>query len=94
VEREIEDIEALINEAGGSAYVFGISGGACLALETAARLGNKVKKLAIYEAPYDEAEGAAEKWKEFRSKLDKLIAADRRADAIVLHMKFVGAQIK
>jgi hypothetical protein len=32
--------------------------------------------------------------KEFRSKLDKLIAADRRADAIVLHMKFVGAPDK
>src|SRR5215471_18883816 len=33
LEREIEDIEALINEAGGKAYVYGISSGAALALE-------------------------------------------------------------
>jgi pimeloyl-ACP methyl ester carboxylesterase len=91
VEREIEDIEALISEAGGSAYVYGISSGACLALETTAALGDKVKKLAIYEAPYDEAQGAAEKWKEFRSQLNELLAADRRGDAVALHMKFVGA---
>ena len=51
VEREIEDIEALITEAGGQAAVFGISSGAALALEAAIKLGVKVKKLAIYEAP-------------------------------------------
>ena len=39
VEREVEDIDALINEAGGSAFVFGTSSGGCLALEAAARLG-------------------------------------------------------
>src|SRR5512136_643769 len=53
VEREVEDIEALINEAGGTAYVYGISSGASLALEAAIRLGGKIKKLALFEAPYD-----------------------------------------
>jgi pimeloyl-ACP methyl ester carboxylesterase len=90
VEREIEDIEALINEADGSVYVYGISAGACLALEAVATLGDKVTKLAIYEAPYREAEGTAEEWKAFRSKLDERIAADRRGDAVALHMKVVG----
>ena len=82
---------ALIDAAGGSAYVYGKSSGASLALEAAASLGGKVKKLAIYEAPYSEAEGAAKEWKEFRSKLDALLAADRRADAVTSFMKFVGA---
>jgi pimeloyl-ACP methyl ester carboxylesterase len=91
VKREIEDIEALIDEAGGSAYVYGISSGACLALEATSSLGDKVKRLAIYEAPYSEAEGAAKEWKEFRSRLDELLAADRRADAVTSFMKFVGA---
>ena len=91
VKREVEDIEALIDEAGGSAYVYGVSSGACLALEAAASLGDKVKKLAIYEAPYDEAEGVAEQWKEYSSKLDQLLAEDRRGDAVELHMKTVGA---
>jgi pimeloyl-ACP methyl ester carboxylesterase len=91
VQREIEDIAALIDAAGGSAYVYGKSSGACLALEATSSLGDKVKKLAIYEAPYSEAEGAAKEWREFRSKLDGLLAADRRADAVTLFMKFVGA---
>src|SRR5574341_1507133 len=39
VEREVEDIEALIQEAGGGAFVYGISSGACLALEAAIKLG-------------------------------------------------------
>jgi pimeloyl-ACP methyl ester carboxylesterase len=90
VKREIEDIEALIDEAGGSAYLYGISSGGCLAIEASAALGNKVKKLAIYEAPYDEAEGAATKWKEYSSELNKLITADRRGDAVEFHLKFVG----
>jgi pimeloyl-ACP methyl ester carboxylesterase len=57
VAREIEDIEALIDEAGGSASLYGHSSGAALALEAAIRLVKKVKKLALYEAPYnDDAE--------------------------------------
>jgi pimeloyl-ACP methyl ester carboxylesterase len=91
VEREIEDIEALIDSAGGSAYVYGQSSGAGLALQAAAALGNKVEKLAIYEAPYSDAAGAAKEWRQYRTKLDELLAADRRADAIAFHMKFVGA---
>src|SRR5438552_7603497 len=50
VEREVEDIEALVDEAGGSAYVFGSSSGAALALEAATR-SNRITKLALYEDP-------------------------------------------
>lgn len=91
VKREIEDMAAVIDAAGGSAHVYGKSSGAGLALEAASSLGDKVEKLAIYEAPYSEAEGAAEEWKAFRSKLDGLLAAGRRADAVTAFMKFVGA---
>src|SRR5512135_181422 len=62
LEREIEDIDALIKEAGGSAFVYGISSGACLALEAAMRLGGKIKKLALYEPPYDDAPGSQQAW--------------------------------
>jgi pimeloyl-ACP methyl ester carboxylesterase len=91
VKREIEDLEALIDAAGGSAYVYGKSSGAALAVQTAASIGNKVKKLAIYEAPYSDAEGAAKDWKAFRVKLDALLAAGRRDDAVTEFLKFVGA---
>ena len=54
VEREIEDIEAMIDEAGGSAYLYGHSSGGCLALDATVALGDKVMKLAMYEAPYND----------------------------------------
>ena len=91
VKREIEDIEALIDSAGGSAYVYGKSSGASLALQATAALQGKVRKLALYEAPFSDEEGAAREWREFRAKLDALLAADRREKAITLFMKFVGA---
>jgi pimeloyl-ACP methyl ester carboxylesterase len=90
VEREIEDIEALIEHAGGTAYLVGFSSGAALALETASKLGSKIIKLAVYEAPYDEAAGAADKWKSYRAEQADLLAGGRRGDAVLHHMKFVG----
>src|SRR5438309_8379105 len=54
VEREIEDIDALIDEAGGSAFVYGHSSGGCLAVDATIQLGDKIKKLAMYEAPYND----------------------------------------
>jgi pimeloyl-ACP methyl ester carboxylesterase len=51
VEREIEDLEAVIEAAGGSAALFGHSSGGALALETTAR-SLSVSKLAMYEPPY------------------------------------------
>jgi pimeloyl-ACP methyl ester carboxylesterase len=91
VKREIEDLEALIDSAGGSVFVYGKSSGAALAVQAAASLGNQVKKLAIYEAPYSDAEGAAKEWKAFRTKLDALLGAGRRDDAVTEFLKFVGA---
>ncbi|MDQ0116227.1 pimeloyl-ACP methyl ester carboxylesterase [Paenibacillus harenae] len=51
IERGVEDLSALIEEAGGSAFVYGISSGAALALEAAKRLPS-IRKLALYEAPF------------------------------------------
>jgi pimeloyl-ACP methyl ester carboxylesterase len=90
VEREIEDIEALIDEAGGSAFLFGISSGAALAMEAALKLRGKVKKLAMYEAPYNSDEAARQAWMDYRRQLKEVLAADRRGDAVALFMMLVG----
>ncbi len=91
VENEIEDIAALIEESGGAAYIFGVSSGACLAMLAAAHLGDRVLKLAMYEAPYDESAGAAELWRQYRTHLDSAIAGGNRSAAVELFVKFVGA---
>jgi pimeloyl-ACP methyl ester carboxylesterase len=90
VEREIEDIDALIAEAGGSAFLFGHSSGGALALEATLQLGEKVKKLAIYEVPYNDDREARQAWRAYIQQLTELLAANRRGDAIALFMKFVG----
>jgi pimeloyl-ACP methyl ester carboxylesterase len=90
VEREIEDIEALLETAGGTGYLYGISSGGALALEAAIALQDKVKKLAIYEAPYDSSEDGVRAWHEYRRTLDELVAEDRKGDAAALFMRFVG----
>lgn len=91
VQREVEDLAALVDAAGGSAFVYGKSSGAALALEAAAVLGDKVKKLALYEAPYSGDKDAAGEWKEFRVRLDKMLASKSNADAVAAFMEFVGA---
>jgi pimeloyl-ACP methyl ester carboxylesterase len=90
VEREVDDIDALIKEAGGTAFVYGISSGACLAIEAAIKLGPKIKKLALYEPPYNSENSARQGWKEYRKRLAELLSANRRGDAVALFMKLVN----
>ncbi len=90
VEREIDDIEALIDEAGGSAFVFGISSGAALAFEAALALDGKVRALALYEPPYNDADDARQAWVDYRRKLDAVLAAGHHDEAVGLFMMLVG----
>lgn len=90
VEKEVEDIAALVEAAGGSAYLYGISSGGALALEAAIKLGDMVKKLAVYEIPYDSSGAGIIAWREYRTKLTELITADHPGDAAALFMTFVG----
>ena len=71
VDREIDDIEALIDRAGGSAFLYGHSSGGPLAMRTAIRLGSKVSKIAMYEPPYNNDPGAQESWSQYLRQLHR-----------------------
>jgi pimeloyl-ACP methyl ester carboxylesterase len=86
IEREIEDLSALIDEAGGSAYVYGISSGAALALEAANRL-NTIEKLALYEAPYVVDSSRAPVPDDYASQIQAHLSADRRGGAVKVFMR-------
>jgi pimeloyl-ACP methyl ester carboxylesterase len=90
VEREVEDIEALIDEAGGSAFVFGHSSGAILALEAARLLPGKITKLALYEPPFVIDDSHPHAPPDFAARLNELVAADRRGEAVEMFIRFVG----
>jgi len=86
VEREIEDIDALIDAAGGTAFVFGISSGAALALDAAARHPAKVQKVAVYEPPFIVDDSRPPIQSDFPTRLQNLVATDRRGDAVKLFL--------
>jgi hypothetical protein len=89
VAREIEDIEALIAEAGGSVRLYGVSSGGALALEAAAA-GAPVERIAVYEVPYNMADDWPLQWQAYRDELEALLAQDRRGDAFARFMRVAG----
>jgi pimeloyl-ACP methyl ester carboxylesterase len=90
VEREIEDLEALIAEAGGSAHLYGVSSGGALGLEAAAA-GIAVDTLAVYEVPYNLADDGPHWHRGDGEKVEALLAEGRRGDVVELFMRTVGS---
>ena len=90
VQREIEDIEAVVAAAGGTAYLYGSSSGAALALAAAEALPGKVTKLALWEPPFildPNARPPADQVQQY----DTMLAEGRRGDAAQYFMeKVVG----
>jgi pimeloyl-ACP methyl ester carboxylesterase len=86
VERELEDIEALIAQAGGSAHLYGVSSGGALALEAAAA-GIAVVRVAVYEVPYNVDDDWPQRWREYAESLALALAEGRRGDAVALFMR-------
>lgn len=90
VEKEVDDIEALIDELGGNAYLYGHSSGGVLAVLAAERLGKKVRGVAVYEIPYDDSPESQQTAKAYRQKLAQFLADDKRGDAVALFVSSVG----
>ena len=88
VEREVEDIDAVLRAAGGDAYLWGMSSGAMLALMAASRLPG-IRKLALYEAPLI-VDGSRETTQADWATIRAAIAEGRRGDAVTAFLKSVG----
>jgi pimeloyl-ACP methyl ester carboxylesterase len=90
VSREVEDIAALVEAAGGAASLLGLSSGGALALRAAAS-GVRIDRVIAYEPPYVDGDsqggGAA-----YERRLEALVAAGNRGGAVTYFMKdMVGA---
>jgi pimeloyl-ACP methyl ester carboxylesterase len=82
IEREVDDIDALIEASGGSALLFGSSSGAVLALEAASRLGARVAKLFLYEPPFITDASQPALPEDLDREIQGLVAAGRRNEAV------------
>lgn len=94
VEREVDDIEALIDALGGTARLYGHSSGGVLALLATQQLDGKVLGLAVYEIPYNKDPVAQEAAEEYRRNMRRLLSEDRRAAAVESFVKSVGVTDK
>lgn len=83
--REVEDIAALVEHAGGSASLVGLSSGGALALEAAAS-GVRVENVVAYEPPYVDANGG-NGGGAHRGELERLVAQGQRGAAVKYFMK-------
>jgi pimeloyl-ACP methyl ester carboxylesterase len=88
VQREVDDLAALLVEAGGSARVYGMSSGCLLALHAAAG-GLAIPKLALFEPPLEPDEDATGE-SAFTAELAALVAAGRRRDAVAYFHRGIG----
>lgn len=86
VEREIEDLAAVIDAAGGQASVYGWSSGALLVMRAAAS-GLPITRLAVFEPPYG---GSDERDDEVREQLEALVAEGKRGAAVDLFHQVIG----
>jgi pimeloyl-ACP methyl ester carboxylesterase len=89
VEREIEDLHAVIGAAGGAAAVFGNSSGAVLALRAAAA-GVPITRLALWEPPFMTDPDAPRRQQDYVAQLTGLLDEGRRGDAMALFMQSIG----
>ncbi len=90
VERELEDLDAVIAVAGGPVKLFGISSGALLSLRAVAR-GANVAKLVVYEPPLVLAGATGKTPPDQIEKIQELVRAGEPSAAAALFMKMVGA---
>ena len=89
IEREVEDIEAVIGAAGGEASLYGSSSGAVLAM-FAAKADLPVAKLAMWEPPFV-PEGMTPPPEDQVDRYETMVAEGRRGDAVEYFMsKVVG----
>lgn len=90
IEREVEDVGAMIDAAGGKASLYGHSSGAVLALEAALRFGHKVDRVVMYDPPYvhDEAEKA--QYNQLGQQVHNLLQDGKNAQAMRTFLKGIG----
>jgi pimeloyl-ACP methyl ester carboxylesterase len=91
VEREVDDIDAVVAAAGDAVFLYGTSSGAALALEATRKISNKIIRLALWEPPYFVDESSPRPPADTAKTFTDLVSAGRRGDAVEFFMtKVVG----
>lgn len=87
IRREIEDIDALVQAAGGKAFLFGSSSGAVLALEAANALGGRIDGLVLFEPPFIVDDSRPPVPDGLFARMEEHLAAGRRSEVVAAFMQ-------
>lgn len=90
IEREVEDIESLIDVSGGKANLYGHSSGAVLAFEAALRLRDKVNKVVMYDPSYVHDEKEKVGYAELSQTIQHLLESNKNKTAMKTFLKGIG----
>lgn len=90
LQREIEDLAAVVDALGGQAHAFGSSSGGALLLEAAAA-GLPLDRIAVWEVPYAVGGDAVAGWQAYSAALREALARDDRDAALELFMRLAGS---
>ncbi len=90
MEREVEDISALIDQLGGSALLYGHSSGAVLALHAAHRLRGRVQRVVLYDASWAADDTEAAIYADLRAEVDALLSRGRNGRALQRFLVGIG----
>ena len=90
LQREIQDLAAVVDELGGHAHAFGSSSGGALLLEAAAA-GLPLDRIAVWEVPYAVGGDAVAGWQAYSAALREALARDDRDGALELFMRLAGS---
>lgn len=87
--REVEDLDALIATAGGSAHLYGASSGGALALEAAAA-GSAIDKIAVWDVPYVIGDDQWPRFDQYLADTHEAHKAGRDEELLELFMRLTG----
>lgn len=93
VEREVEDLAALIAAVDGPVYLYGASSGGALALEAAAAGLARIAKVAVYEVPYNMSDDWPARWREYVDALQAALVAGLPGAMLERFLRLTGASV-
>jgi pimeloyl-ACP methyl ester carboxylesterase len=94
VDKEVNDLEAIIDDIGEKAYLCGHSSGGILVLHAAKKLCQKISGIAVYEVPYNDNPDALKIAKNYKSSLLHFLNHSQYDEAVALFVKSVGVSDK
>lgn len=94
VNKEVDDLAAVVDALGEPVFLYGHSSGGALALEAALALKSRVRKVAVYEVPFSTEPHESDAARSYVASLRSLLADDRRDDAVELFIRSVGVSAK